>query len=58
MKLRSIHLNKNRLFEDQAINLDTSGAATILVGPNNSGKTSVAIATTNCTLFATRSDFC
>ncbi|MEA2564381.1 MAG: putative ATP-dependent endonuclease of the family [Acidobacteriota bacterium] len=42
MKLRSISLRNFRLIEDQIINLETSGAATILVGPNNSGKTSVA----------------
>ena len=42
MKLRSISLRNFRLIEDQTINLETAGAATILVGPNNSGKTSVA----------------
>jgi putative ATP-dependent endonuclease of OLD family len=42
MKLRSISLKNFRLIEDQIINLETEGAATILVGPNNSGKTSVA----------------
>jgi putative ATP-dependent endonuclease of the OLD family len=42
MKLRSISLKNFRLIEDQLINLETAGAATILVGPNNSGKTSVA----------------
>jgi len=42
MKLRSIRLKNFRLIEDQTINLETAGAATILVGPNNSGKTSVA----------------
>jgi putative ATP-dependent endonuclease of the OLD family len=42
MKLRSISLKNFRLIEDQTIKLETAGAATILVGPNNSGKTSVA----------------
>jgi predicted ATP-dependent endonuclease of OLD family len=42
MKLRSILLKNFRLIENQAINLETTGVATILVGPNNSGKTSVA----------------
>lgn len=42
MKLRSIHLKNFRLIEEQTINLETAGAPTILVGPNNSGKTSLA----------------
>jgi predicted ATP-dependent endonuclease of OLD family len=42
MKLKSISLRNFRLIEDQTINLETGRAATILVGPNNSGKTSVA----------------
>ena len=42
MKLKSILLKNFRLIEEQTINLETTGAATILVGPNNSGKTSVA----------------
>jgi putative ATP-dependent endonuclease of OLD family len=42
MKLRSISLRNFRLIEDQTIILETAGAATVLVGPNNSGKTSVA----------------
>jgi putative ATP-dependent endonuclease of the OLD family len=42
MKLRSISLKNFRLIEDQTVNLEIASAATILVGPNNSGKTSVA----------------
>lgn len=42
MKLKSIRLKNFRLIEEQTINLETGGSATILVGPNNSGKTSVA----------------
>jgi len=41
MKLRTILLKNYRLIEDAKIQLETGARATVLVGPNNSGKTSV-----------------
>lgn len=40
MKLSEIGIKNFRLLRDTRMRLDTSGIATILVGPNNSGKTS------------------
>lgn len=41
MKLDTISLKNYRLIDNAAINLETGTSATVLVGPNNSGKTSV-----------------
>ncbi|WP_457825302.1 AAA family ATPase, partial [Staphylococcus aureus] len=40
MKLSEITIKNFRLLQDARMHLDTSGITTILVGPNNSGKTS------------------
>ena len=41
MKLHTISLKNYRLIDDAEIHLETGVSATVLVGPNNSGKTSV-----------------
>lgn len=40
MKLSEIAITNFRLLQDARMRLDTTGITTILVGPNNSGKTS------------------
>ena len=40
MKLSEIVITNYRLLQDARMRLDTTGVTTILVGPNNSGKTS------------------
>lgn len=40
MKLSEIAIKNFRLLSDTRMRLDTAGITTILVGPNNSGKTS------------------
>ena len=42
MKLTSVAVTNFRLLKHASVALDTDGATTVFVGPNNSGKTSLA----------------